>query len=226
MQPHWNSAATRLKGKVKLGKVDATANPEIAKRYAIQSYPTIKVFPAGVPLDKAIDFEGGRTADTIETAALEYLKKYPAKKEVFQLLNDKVLESECTSKNGVCIIAFFPHLADTKAEGRKKYISILEEAAKKNTIYPLYYFWSQAYDQKALEKIFALAAGYPAVVGISPSKKKYSIMRRAYTVEGISSFLSDLMRGYERLNEYKELPKLADIGKWDGKDAPEPTSDL
>ena len=218
LAPHWNAAATRLKGKVKLGKVDATAEKSLAQRYAINGYPTIKIFPPGFGLDKPLDYEGPRTADGIESSALENMKKYPPKKEVFQLISETIMQEECVSKNGICVIVFLPHIVDTKAEGRKKYISILEAAGKKNAQYPYYYFWSQAYDQKLLEKAFSLASGYPTVVALSPSKKKYAVMRGSYTVDGVSSFLSDLARGYEKLYDYKDLPKFAEIQKWDGSD--------
>ncbi len=201
-----------------MGKVDATAEKVLAQKYGINSYPTIKVFVPSGDLDKPIDYEGGRTADTIESTAMEYLKKYPAKKEVFQLTGETVWKDECTSKNGVCVIVFLPDLYDSKADGRRKYIGVLEAGGKKNVQYPLYYFWAQAYDQKALEKVFNLGSGYPAVVAISYSKKKYAVMRGTYTVEGVASFLSDLMRGYERLYDYKELPALKDVQKWDGSD--------
>lgn len=218
LQPHWNSAATRLKDRVKFGKVDATAEKALAQRYGINSYPTIKVFIPGGDAEKPLDYEGGRTADAIESVALDYLKKYPAKKEVYQLTGEDVWQKECVSRNGVCVIVFLPHILDSKADGRRKYISILEDGGKKNTQYPLYYFWAQAYDQKAFEKLFNLGSGYPAVVAVSSSKKKYAVMRGTYTVEGVSSFLSDLMRGYERLYDYTELPKLKDTDKWDGSD--------
>jgi protein disulfide-isomerase A6 len=220
LQPHWNAAASRLKGKVRLGKVDATAEKRLAQTYGIQSFPTLKVFPAGQPLDKPLDYEGGRTTDTIEAAALELLRKYPPKKEAIQLTSQTVLNDHCVSKGGICVIAILPHILDSKADGRKKYIEVLEEAAKKNPVYPYYYFWSQAYDHKEFEKYLNLGFGYPAVVVISQSKLKYSIMRRAYTVDSVASFLADLMRGFERLTDYKELPPLRNIEKWDGQDPP------
>ena len=44
--PEWTSAASQLKGKVKLAKIDATENNQMASRYQIQGYPTIKIFPS------------------------------------------------------------------------------------------------------------------------------------------------------------------------------------
>jgi thioredoxin-like negative regulator of GroEL len=33
LEPEWNAAASALKGKVKLGKVDATVNEKLARRF-------------------------------------------------------------------------------------------------------------------------------------------------------------------------------------------------
>lgn len=226
LQPHWNAAATKLKGRVKLGKVDATAEQRLAKTYGVNSYPTIKVFPPNQALESPIDYQGGRTTDSIEAAALEYLKKFPPKKEVLQLIGQNVLQDECASKSGICVIAFLPHILDSLAEGRKKEIAVLEEAGKKLGNLPYFYFWSQALDQKLLERAFNLGSGYPTVVAISFGKQKYSVMRRVYTKEGVVAFLNDLMKGAETLYDYKELPPLNDIPKWDGKDPPAPNPDL
>jgi len=35
LEPEWNESATKLKGKVKLGKVDATAEHRLASRFDI-----------------------------------------------------------------------------------------------------------------------------------------------------------------------------------------------
>ena len=48
LEPHWNEAATKLKGKVRLGKVDATAEASLAQKYNVKGYPTIKVFNYGL----------------------------------------------------------------------------------------------------------------------------------------------------------------------------------
>jgi len=62
LAPEWTQAARELKGKVKLGVVDATVNSQLAHRYGVQGYPTIKFFPAGHKNGQAEDYDGGRTA--------------------------------------------------------------------------------------------------------------------------------------------------------------------
>jgi thiol-disulfide isomerase/thioredoxin len=46
-----------------LAAVDATENMELADKYGVKGYPTIKYFPKGST--EAEDYNGGRTAETI-----------------------------------------------------------------------------------------------------------------------------------------------------------------
>ena len=62
LAPEWARAATELKGKVKLGVVDATVYTQLAQRYGVQGFPTIKFFPAGKKDGQAEDYNGGRTS--------------------------------------------------------------------------------------------------------------------------------------------------------------------
>lgn len=72
LEPEWAKAASELKGKVKLGALDATAYPTKAQEYGVQGYPTIKFFPSGVKSrSDATNYEGGRTAGDIVTWALD-----------------------------------------------------------------------------------------------------------------------------------------------------------
>jgi len=47
LEPHWKAAASELKGKVRLGAVDATVHTVIAGKFNIRGFPTIKYFGAG-----------------------------------------------------------------------------------------------------------------------------------------------------------------------------------
>mmetsp|Transcript_30822 Transcript_30822/g.30329 ORF Transcript_30822/g.30329 Transcript_30822/m.30329 type:complete len:124 (+) Transcript_30822:406-777(+) len=64
LEPEWNEAASKLKGTVKLGKVDATVETALAGRYGVQGYPTIKVFDYGLGKSdsRAYDYPGERSA--------------------------------------------------------------------------------------------------------------------------------------------------------------------
>merc|ERR1740128_1293784 len=43
----WADAATKLKGKMELGTLDATQHGSVAQEYGVQGYPTIKYFYPG-----------------------------------------------------------------------------------------------------------------------------------------------------------------------------------
>lgn len=86
LAPHWASAATELKGKVKLGALDATVHTVMSSRYGIQGFPTIKFFPGGrKDWDSAQDYDGGRTSgDIVQWATNKWSVNLPPP-EVYQV---------------------------------------------------------------------------------------------------------------------------------------------
>ena len=70
--PEFSKAATTLKNEnLYLAKVDATENKELASKFKIASYPTIKLFSNG----KAIPYEAGRT----EKNVVEWMRRKTGK---------------------------------------------------------------------------------------------------------------------------------------------------
>ena len=59
MAPEFAQAAAELASEgILLGQVDATEEKELADRFGVQGYPTLKVFHSGTPYD----YEGPREA--------------------------------------------------------------------------------------------------------------------------------------------------------------------
>ncbi len=70
--PEFSKAATTLKKEnLYLAKVDATENKELAKRFKITGYPTVKLFSNG----RAIPYEAGRT----EKSVVDWMRKKTGK---------------------------------------------------------------------------------------------------------------------------------------------------
>jgi len=66
LAPHWSRAARTLGGKVRFGKVDATAETALATEYNIEGMPTILFFPTQDPNDAPLSYNGmDRTASSI-----------------------------------------------------------------------------------------------------------------------------------------------------------------
>lgn len=65
--PEYEIAATQLKDKVKIAKVDCTENQDLCQKYDVRGYPTLKVFRNG----ETSDYKGARKADGI----VSYMQK-------------------------------------------------------------------------------------------------------------------------------------------------------
>ena len=97
LEPHWKSAAGELKGKVKLGAVDATVHQELAQQYGVRGYPTIKYFPAGVKSGPE-EYDGGRTSDDIVAWALgKHVENIPPP-ELVQITKQADIEEHCEKR--------------------------------------------------------------------------------------------------------------------------------
>ncbi|PHJ18092.1 protein disulfide isomerase-related protein, partial [Cystoisospora suis] len=173
----WEELATALKGKVKVGKVDATSEKVLASTYNIQGFPTLKLFPKG---EKSVglvkDYEGPRSLQELIKYASEF---FAASLEAEQLLSDEQFKKECESR--LCLIAFLPHILDSKTEKRKEYLDTLNQVVRASIHMPITFLWSQGGDQYEVEEQLNLAFGYPAVVAVHLSKGKYTIHRGDYS---------------------------------------------
>jgi len=221
LAPEWAKASQELKGKVKLGAVDATVESSLAQRYGVQGYPTIKVFKSGPNRDPS-DYQGGRTASDIVRFALNLYEVAAPAPEVEQLLSHASFAEKCGSST--CILAFLPHILDTGAAVRNGYIKTLKDTADKFKRKPFAYFWAEAMQQPELESALGVGGfGYPAVVTINLKKARFVSMVRAFNNENLADFLNAVLAGREPTAAFPggKLPDVATAEPWDGKgDAP------
>ncbi|XP_046671833.1 protein disulfide-isomerase A6 homolog isoform X3 [Homalodisca vitripennis] len=156
LAPHWAQAATELKGKVKLGAVDATVHQVKASRYGVQGYPTIKFFAPGKKDSSSVeDYNGGRTANDIVNWALDKLAENVPAPEIKQLVDDKTLKEAC-EEHPLCVVSVLPHILDCQADCRNSYLNILKEMGEKYKKKMWGWVWSEAGSQPEVENMLEI----------------------------------------------------------------------
>jgi protein disulfide-isomerase A6 len=232
LAPHWASAATELKGKVKLGAVDATVSTLLANRYGVRGYPTIKYFgPGRKDADSAEEFNGGRTSGDIVNWALEKLAENVPAPEVLELVHQDVLSASCDDHQ-LCVIAFLPYILDCQSDCRNNYLSILKKLADKYKKRMWGWVWAEAGSQPEVEDSLGIGGfGYPAMAAVNARKMKFAVLRGSFDETGINEFLRELAvgRGSTAPVRNAQLPKVQTNPEWDGKDGelpPEEDIDL
>ena len=220
LEPHWAKAATELKGKVKLGALDATVHQVMASRYQVQGYPTIKMFAAGKKTSDSVeDYNGGRTSSDIVSWALEKLSESVPAPEVIQVVDEETLKA-CSDKP-LCVVSILPHILDCNAACRNDYIAILKRLGEKYKSKMWGWIWAEAAAQPELEEALELGGfGYPAMAVVNAKKLKFSTLRGSFSETGINEFLRDLSFGRGQTAPVKgaEMPKVSTTEPWDGKD--------
>ncbi|CAN8003670.1 unnamed protein product [Ixodes pacificus] len=222
LAPHWEKAATELKGKVKLGAVDATVHQGLASKYGIKGFPTIKFFPGGKKdSSSAEEYNGGRTADDIVHWALEKAADAAPPPELHQVTKAKVLQDACEN-NQLCVVSVLPHIYDCQSECRNGYLEVLRRLGDKFRRNRWGWVWAEALAQPKLEEALEIGGfGYPALAVLNSRKMKYSLLRGSFSYEGINEFLRELSfgRGSSVSVKGAKLPDVVDTEAWDGKDA-------
>jgi protein disulfide-isomerase A1 len=120
LAPEYAKAATTLKGVVPLAKVDADAevNKELAQRFGIRGFPTLKLFRGGQP----VDYPGDRTADAI----VSYLKKQTL--PAVSILESVEKVNQFSTEERVVIIGFFDSETSPEFEKFKQTAEALRES--------------------------------------------------------------------------------------------------
>ncbi|KAL5493511.1 hypothetical protein EMCRGX_G014702 [Ephydatia muelleri] len=226
LAPHWASAASKLKGKVRLGALDATTETATAGRYQIQGFPTIKYFPAGKKdFNSAEAYEGGRSSDEIVQWALDKWSVNLPPPEVKQLVSQEVLE-ECAQKQ-LCMLSFLPHILDSGASGRNLYLETLKASAEKFKQRSFGWVWSEARTNPGLESSVGVGGfGYPALATLNSRRKVYSILTGPFSNDGIPEYVRELVGGRGKtIPMKKDLPAVVPTEPWDGKDGQLPVEE-
>ncbi|KDR21216.1 protein disulfide-isomerase [Zootermopsis nevadensis] len=113
LAPEYIKAAKKLadqESAIRLAKVDATEETELAEEHGVKGYPTIKFFRSGSP----IEYSGGRTADEIVNWLLK--KTGPVAKELISVDDVKGF----IDASNVAIIGFFK---DTSSSAAKNFLA-------------------------------------------------------------------------------------------------------
>ncbi|XP_046383007.1 protein disulfide-isomerase A6 homolog [Ischnura elegans] len=232
LAPHWAKAASELKGKVKLGALDATAHQSKAMEYDVKGYPTIKFFPAGAKdRSSAEEYNGGRTSSDIVSWALDKFAASVPPPELKEIISEAVLKEAC-EQHPLCVVVILPHILDCQSECRNKYLETLQKLGDKYKQKVWGWVWAEATAQPEVEEMLEMGGfGYPALAVMNAKKMKYSILRGSFSYDGINEFLRDLSFGRGSTAPVKgaSLPKVRLIEPWDGKDGelpPEEDIDL
>jgi len=221
LAPEWAKVATELKGKVKVGAVDATVHTVMASRYQVQGYPTIKVFAAGVKDSHSIEnYEGPRSASDIIQFALDKLADSIEPPEVLELVNNEVFKSNCEGKP-ICVVSVLPHILDSGASGRNNYLNILKSMGEKYKKKMWGWIWTEAGAQMKLEDALGMGGfGYPAMAAVNARKMKYATLKGPFDNTGIDEFLRTVSVGRGSTSPVVggNLPSVEETAPWDGKD--------
>jgi protein disulfide-isomerase A6 len=227
LEPIWAEAATQLKGKVKVGALDATVHTITAGKYEIKGFPTIKIFAAGKKDGSAEDYDGGRTTSDIVNWALDKLSESAPPPEINQLTDEDSFKNTCENSQ-LCVISVLPHILDCQSKCRNDYIDVLKRIGEKYKKNKWGYLWIEAMAQPEVEEALEIGGfGYPAMAVLNVRKMKYSILRGSFSYDGINSFLRDLMYGKGSSSPIKaaKLPNILKTEQWDGKDGEPPVVD-
>eukprot|EP00003_Mantamonas_plastica_P008804 TRINITY_DN1783_c0_g1_i3.p1 TRINITY_DN1783_c0_g1~~TRINITY_DN1783_c0_g1_i3.p1 ORF type:complete len:749 (+),score=264.27 TRINITY_DN1783_c0_g1_i3:113-2359(+) len=77
LAPEWTKAANGLRGIIRFGVVDCDANPELAQRFGVKGYPTIKLFKHGKEnKGNPVDYQGARQAAAISQYAISNMPNF------------------------------------------------------------------------------------------------------------------------------------------------------
>jgi len=221
LAPHWAQAASEMKGKVKLGALDATVHSSKSSEYGVQGFPTIKYFGPGKKDKNSVeDYDGGRTASDIINWLNDKLTEAVDPPEIKQIVSAGSMKEGCED-HPLCVIAILPHILDCQSACRNEYIEMLAKLGDKYKKKQWGWLWAEAGSQESVEQSLELGGfGYPALTVVNAKKKIFATLRGAFSYDGINEFLRDTSFGRGRTTPLTSasLPKAVAVEAWDGKD--------
>ncbi|XP_017858935.1 PREDICTED: probable protein disulfide-isomerase A6 [Drosophila arizonae] len=228
LAPEWAKAAKELKGKVKLGALDATAHQSKAAEYNVRGYPTIKFFPAGSKrASDAEEYNGGRTAsDIISWANDKHTENVPPP-ELIEITDETTFNTACEGKP-LCVVSVLPHILDCDANCRNKFLDTLRTLGEKFKQKLWGWAWAEGGQQMALEEALEVGGfGYPAMAVVNFKKMKFSVLKGSFSKDGINEFLRDISYGRGQTSPVRgaKKPKIVSVDPWDGKNGELPTEE-
>lgn len=228
LEPHWKQAAKDLKGKVRLGALNADVHQAKSQEFGVRGFPTIKFFAAGKKSkSKAEDYNGGRTSGDIVSWALDkYGASVPAP-ELHELVSETVALEACGDKP-LCIVSILPHILDCDANCRNEYLTILRELGEQHKKQNWGWIWTEGGAQPHIEEALELGgSGYPAMAAVNYKKLKYTPLRLSFSKQGIHEFLRDITYGKGSTAPVRgaAVPKVLTVDAWDGKDGQMPVEE-
>ena len=196
LAPEWEKAAAELKADgIRLGAVDATQHGELAQKYGVKGYPTIKVFPGGAK-KKGSTYKGPREAAGIVDYARSTLggSVQAASIELQELTSPEVFSSTCGSAK-LCAMLFLPHILDSGAQGRNAYLDTFKEIAAEFRRMPIAFVWTEANAQPALESGFSINGNFPTLAMVSVEKKAFAVPKVSWSKKNLQAFLQGVLSG-------------------------------
>ncbi|KAL4458959.1 hypothetical protein ABPG75_013824 [Micractinium tetrahymenae] len=238
LKPAWADLARQLKDRVKVGAVDCTQHKQTCDEFQVQGFPTIKFF--GENKDSPEDYNGGRDSGSLAAFANERWAAQQPPPEVRELVDEHTWEEHCTGHSAdaeldmqevkpkqLCLVAFLPHILDSKAAGREAYLQILRGLTSQFKDRPFSYLWAEGGAQPKLEENFGVGGyGYPALIAFNPAKSKYANLKSAFEEKHVKQFLDSVRLGFERVADVSgELARVQSRDPWDGGEGAEEAAD-
>jgi len=226
LAPNFAKAATELRGKARLGVVDATAEQGLRSRFDVESFPKLVYFPYG---DKEEDstgkeFDGQRNKDAIVDWALDELTKVGVDVNSVEQLTGANALDQCLTKR-YCAVAVLPHIIEGGKEARERFLGAVREVAKDAPRKLVNFAWLEGGAQPEFESTFRLEAGYPTFVIINAPKGWAVTHVGAFEGAALSLTMRKAMTGNLATQPYDSMPELDDTAAWDGEDYTPPEED-